>query len=170
MAIGPEQVWGQFDGREDGRRAVGTTDDTERGGLFRREAHQDGYQQHGKDAELGGGPEDGQAQVAQHRTEVCQGAYSHEDDGWKETCLDEHVIKEVHQAEFMGDVVQRHFPDVGFAAVGQCDHPLRVRFVATPSRRPGSWPTTPRTQWARATAVRTFSLYPSRAGRKPPHT
>ena len=27
----------------------------------------------------------------------------------------------------MGDVVQRHFPDVGFAAVGQCDHPLRVR-------------------------------------------
>ena len=27
----------------------------------------------------------------------------------------------------MGDVVQRHFPDVGFAAVGQHDHPLRVR-------------------------------------------
>ena len=95
---GTEQVGSQFDGREDGRRAVGATDDTERGGFLRCETHQDGYQQHGKDAELGGGSEDGQAQVAQHRAEVGQSTHSHKDDGRKETGFDEHVIEEVHQA------------------------------------------------------------------------
>ena len=50
--------------------------------------------------------------AAQHGAEVCQGTYSHEDDGGQESRLDEHVVDEVHQSHFMGYVVQGHFPDV----------------------------------------------------------
>ena len=124
---GAEQMGSQFDGGEDGRRAVRAADDAERGCFLWGEAHQDGRQEDGKNAELGRRAEDGQPQVAQHGAEVGQCPHAHEDDGREEARLDEHVVQEGHEAEFMGNVVQGHFPDVGFRhAVGQGDEALRV--------------------------------------------
>ncbi len=51
-------------------------------------------------------------QVAQHRPEVRQCTDTHKDYRWQETRLNQHIVDEVHDSQFVGNVVQRHFPDV----------------------------------------------------------
>lgn len=92
--------------------AAAPADDTQSGGFLRSEAHQHGAEQHRKDTQLGGRAEDGQAQVAEHGAEVGQRAHTHEDDGRQETGLDQHVVDEVHQSQLVGNLVERHLPDV----------------------------------------------------------
>ena len=102
----------KFDGGKDSRRPIRTTDNSQRGSFFRSESHQDSHQQHGKDTQLCGCTENRKTQVTQHRSEVRQRTDTHEDDRRQETCLNQHIVNKVHDAEFVGNVMQRHFPDV----------------------------------------------------------
>ena len=51
-------------------------------------------------------------QITQHRSEVRQRTDPHKDDRRQETGLDQHIIDEVHNSQFMRNVMQRHFPDI----------------------------------------------------------
>ena len=73
--------------------------------------------------------EHGQLEVAQHGAEVGQSAHTHEDDGRQEAALDEGVVEIVHQAQVVGDLMERHLIDVlhhGDAVHGDGDEALGV--------------------------------------------
>ena len=102
----------QFDSGKDSRRTISTANNTQCSSLFRSKSHQDSHQQYGKDTQLCRSAKDRKAQVAQHRTKVCQSTYTHKDNRRKETCLYQHIVDEVHQSQVVCNLVQRHFPDV----------------------------------------------------------
>ena len=116
----------QLDGGEDGGGSVGTSDDSERGSLLRGEAYENADDEHAEDAHLGSSTEDGKLEVAEHRTEVRKGSHTHEDDGREQTGLNEHIIDEIHQTEFVGNLMQRHVPDNLLRSVGQCHVALGI--------------------------------------------
>ena len=64
--------------------------------------------------------------VTEHRSEVGQRTDTHEDNRRQEARLDQHIIDEVHQAKFVCDIMQRHFPDVSHHAV-YINQPILIR-------------------------------------------
>ena len=102
----------QLNRRKDSRRTVGTTDNSQRSRFFRRESHQNSNQQNCEDTQLSCRPEDRKPQIAQHRTKVGQCSNAHKDNRRQEASLDQHIINEVHQSQFMRNVMQRHLPNI----------------------------------------------------------
>ena len=102
----------QLDSSEDSCRTVGTSDDTQRSSFLGSKAHQNRYQQYGKDTQLSSRTENRQTKITQHRTKIGQCTYSHEYNRRKESRLNQHIINEVHQSQFMCNFMKRHFPDV----------------------------------------------------------
>ena len=103
----------KLDSCENGCRTISSTDDTERCSFFDVECSRAySHEKNCEDSKLCSRAKDRKAKVSQHWSEISESSNTHEDNWWQESCLDEHIVEEVHQSKVVGYCRERHIPNI----------------------------------------------------------
>ena len=116
----------KLDGCEDCRRTVCSSYNTQRSRFLRCETERKAHQKHSKNTELGSCAENREFEVPQHRPEIRHCAHSHKYYRWQKSGFDESIVEVVHNSELVGNLVQRHFPDILESSVRKFHHSARI--------------------------------------------